>query len=408
VLRRRALLFGSALAAALAVATAAVIRNRIDAADRAREDSLRDRDMGRFTLELEMIDWDPTTFQVTRGDARELPGLRWELHYPIEADPTAFGARFDARHLVLGKESRDATYRQLVEAHGGHAVLVVSGRSDAGEACASSIIPVILPGYESRRDGEVPVFSVKVPTCRATRAGMIQLAAGPFIYGGLGEPPMPGMPSDPSFALETRVEMPAFAIDRTEVTNAAFKIFTTSNAEVTGIKFPTYPSVVGIGTPGEPMHPVTYVSWSDAKIYCRWLGKRLPTTTEWVRALRGGERLADNSPNPHPRRNLPWGDDRQPPPTRIATSEDGGTVPVGSNPEDRSPDGVLDLAGNAVEWTDSPGDDGFRLVRGGGAFETMSYDELLRMMGSENPRLVGLKFLDLGLRCVYDGSDPDS
>ncbi|NVB83150.1 MAG: SUMF1/EgtB/PvdO family nonheme iron enzyme [Kofleriaceae bacterium] len=408
VLRRRAFLFGSALVAALAVASIAVIRNRIDAAERARDVSLRDRDMGRFTLELEMIEWDPTTFHVTPVDARELPGLRWELHYPIEADPTAFGAPFEERHLVLGKESRGATYRQPVEAHGGHAVLVVSGRSDAGEACSNAVIPVILPGYGTRSKGEAAVFSVKVPTCRATRAGMIQLAAGPFIYGGLGEPPMPGMPSDPSFAMETRLDLPAFAIDRTEVTNAAFGIFTTSNAEATGIKFPTYPRVVGIGTPGEPMHPVTYVSWTDAKIYCRWLGKRLPTTKEWVRALRGGERLADGSPNPHPRRTLPWGDDRQPPPTRIGATDDAGTVPVGSNPEDRSPDGVLDLAGNAVEWTDSSGDEGFRLVRGGGAFETMSYDELLRMMGSENPRLIGLKYLDLGLRSVYDGADPET
>jgi formylglycine-generating enzyme required for sulfatase activity len=111
------------------------------------------------------------------------------------------------------------------------------------------------------------------------------------------------------------------------------------------------------------LHPVNCVDWSQADTYCRSVGKRLPTEEEWEHAARGDDG-----------RKYPWGDAA--PSNQLCWTGNGGaqsTCKVGSFPRGRSPYGLLDMAGNVLEWTSSgysidytgPRDDADKVDRGG-------------------------------------------
>jgi len=85
------------------------------------------------------------------------------------------------------------------------------------------------------------------------------------------------------------VELQAFEIDRTPVSNGAY----ISYMEATGAEPPLYWERDGDGwvdtsrgqrTPIDPSHPVIHVSWDQADDFARWAGKRLPTEFEWEAA----------------------------------------------------------------------------------------------------------------------------
>jgi iron(II)-dependent oxidoreductase len=114
-----------------------------------------------------------------------------------------------------------------------------------------------------------------------------------------------------------------------------------------------------------PSHPVTGVCFWEAEAYARFVGKRLPTESEWEWAARGKDG-----------RKYSWGEDEEA--GGPAGAPETRTRPAGSNVKDRTPEGVLDLGGNVAEWTASwydayPGSElesryfgeRYRVIRGG-------------------------------------------
>lgn len=104
--------------------------------------------------------------------------------------------------------------------------------------------------------------------------------------------------------------------------------------------------------------PVTCVSWYGAQEYCRAQGKRLPQDVEWELAAKGAEG-----------RPFPWGAElpRKDGVTfELRTSAEAHPRPVGSSPQDVSPEGAYDLGGNVAEWVDDRhGGAEKQMIRGG-------------------------------------------
>lgn len=161
----------------------------------------------------------------------------------------------------------------------------------------------------------------------------------------------------------------AFLIDRDEVTNAAFQRFVDAGAYrdrslwSQTLDVPSFVDRTGLPGPrgwsrgrfpeGQGNHPVTGVSWYEARAYARWVGKDLPSWDQWWRAALGDRPTA-----------FPWGNDVMNAETR-ANFGLVGTRPSGSYPLDLSPFGALDMAGNVREWLDQSGPNRRQLVVGG-------------------------------------------
>lgn len=144
------------------------------------------------------------------------------------------------------------------------------------------------------------------------------------------------------------VWLDAYAIDKYEVTNKQYRACVDAGACNMPRETGSYRRAEYFYPAEFDYYPVLYVSWWDARAYCEWKGKRLPTEAEWEKAARG---TMDT-------RSWPWGSER-PDCTRanfVVDWEDphygcvGDTSQVGSYPAGASPYGVVDMSGNAFEW----------------------------------------------------------
>ena len=90
-----------------------------------------------------------------------------------------------------------------------------------------------------------------------------------------------------SFRDEKGIKLEAYEIDEHEVSVSRYKEF----FEATGTEEPDGWTE---GYLANSSQPVVGVTWYDAKAYCSYYGKRLPTESEWVKAARGLESQKDD------------------------------------------------------------------------------------------------------------------
>lgn len=228
------------------------------------------------------------------------------------------------------------------------------------------------------RHGELP--APKTPPARPPVVpGMIYLQGGRFAIGSTPEeidarraacdelvgPVVDGCRRE-WFADEWYEEtyVAPFYLDEYEVTVAEFFGFLRSTNRRIEDRF-----AFDDQNPNEARLPIRNVNRIEAKAYCAWAGKRLPSFAQWQYAARGKER-----------RRFAWGN--QPPngtqanycdalcdrPWRDPDHEDGfaGPAPVGSYPAGRTPQGIWDMGGNVREWTSDQDADGMAFIPGGG------------------------------------------
>jgi len=232
--------------------------------------------------------------------------------------------------------------------------------------------------------------------------GMIHVAGGIFMTV-----PVSG------FETVSQVDIPAFWIDRTEVTNAAYLEFVEAGAysdstlwtepfRRSGARVPWSAAMAemvdGTGRPGPSTwvlgrppenrgsFPVGGVSWYEASAYCAWRGKSLPTLYHWARA-------AVPSADPW----VPF----HPILAAASNFQSDGPVAVGAL-DAIGTSGAQDLAGNVREWVSTPSGE-YRHFAGG------SWDEPEYVIHDQVLASPWVRLPTDGFRCASypDGALPE-
>jgi serine/threonine-protein kinase len=132
----------------------------------------------------------------------------------------------------------------------------------------------------------------------------------------------------------TARELPAYYIDKTEVTNAAWARFLAATGRTPSAEFSrtleTYPN-----------RPVVNITITEAMEFARWAGKEIPNLAQWEKAARGSDG-----------RLYPWGSSPDGGRANLSgtPASAGSLIDAGSMPEGASPYGALHMLGNAWEF----------------------------------------------------------
>ena len=285
-----------------------------------------------------------------------------------------------------------------------------SQASWTGALVVCAVLSVLLVPCAWRQQSLAGTASAGAPGASASgatdEAELVLIPAGEFTMGhNSGYDTLP----------VRRISLPAFYIDKYEVTNKRYKRF----IDATAYKVPWSqdPAVAAyawdwqkrIYPEGKGDDPVVLVSWEDAKAFCAWAGKRIPSEAEWEKAARGSKG-----------KPYPWGDDWANGKANTAESGVKQTAPSGTFKGDVSEYGVYDLGGNVSEWVEEwfapyPGNpmtsyeerNKYRVLRGG----SWDYSHSIANGYHRQYALPQSQMTAIGFRCVKaadatEGSPP--
>jgi eukaryotic-like serine/threonine-protein kinase len=258
------------------------------------------------------------------------------LHEPIPIEPlTAAGVPDRLIEIVRGSIERDPAKRTQsmgeiaadledwlhenpTQANPlpGKRRVQLDGRMLGGAVALAAVMALGL-GYLLVNSGKAEARLEQHQRIEDPAGDMVLIPAGEASFGSEGK----------------RVAVPAFYLDLTEVTNEEYGEFCKATGRALPKDFPA----------DQPGFPVVNVTFADAQAFASWAKKRLPTALEWERAARGDDG-----------RPFPWGSDHKP---HLANLRDNPeiqkqhAVSADAYRNGRSPFGVLQMIGNAKEFT---------------------------------------------------------